>query len=333
MIKNKFAKSKVLLIIGIILIVVLATAGIGLFVLFSDTTLPAVLKYESGEVYVDNGKGYNQVSSDTNLKLNSKVKTGADGAATLVLFESSITDVEPNTEISIEKLVQESPKLKQTSGTTWNKFTSLSGMESMEIETPSTVATVRGTGYEVSMDGVKVSDGTVEVRAEGETYTLNEEDAVVKEKGKWQKRKLTQEEMEKMKKKLQKSIETLKQLRLAQIEKHKTLYEKAKQIANFTDEKRDRYFNQVDSGKRDPDQDFAMIKDRLPIKHPALEKIIAISKAIQKENKKIEKLESIKNKVAESETDLTSEEDLKDEEALNNQIDDETIDSDARNLI
>ena len=248
------------------------------FFAFANPIKKAVLKVDYGDVQVDNGNGYQPVTGTLELKENAKVKTG-QGSAILILFESSITIIDPDTEISVEDLVRESPKVKQDKGTTWNKFTALSGMKSFETEMPTAVAVARATGYELSLQAILVADGTVEVKADGTAVSVLAGNALVKE-ATWIQRPLTDEEKAGLLARLKKSVEVLKQLRLEVIEDHKVIYAAAKKAARFSDEQRDKYFADADAGLRDVEGDY----EKSPVKNEWTRQIADISLVIQGEN-------------------------------------------------
>ena len=85
-------------IIGIILISVIAVY----FYIFSSSIVPAQAHIESGEVLI-NGK----ISSGI-IKLKQKdiIETGENSYASVIIYESIVINLEPNTKISIEDLVK-----------------------------------------------------------------------------------------------------------------------------------------------------------------------------------------------------------------------------------
>jgi hypothetical protein len=106
------------------------------------------------------------------LSLEDKVRTKDDGSAVIVMYESILVELDANTEVSIEQLSKDKVKLNQQSGSTWNKFAAISGIKSFEVETPTTVATVRGTEFWVDMDSVGVDEGQVDATMKGKLLRL-----------------------------------------------------------------------------------------------------------------------------------------------------------------
>ena len=170
----------------------------------SDKIEPAFLTVESGTVQLDSGAGYNTVTGEVILSLNDKVKT-LDGTATITLYETIITELEPNTEVSISTLAENNVKINQNSGSTWSKFTTITGIDSYEVETPTTVATVRGTAFGVNVeeDAVLVGEGNVNVEKGGRVVSLNQFEKLI-ESGKT---RLTAADKQKILGKAKKNIE------------------------------------------------------------------------------------------------------------------------------
>ena len=251
---------------------------------FADPIQQAVLTVEYGDVQVDQGNGFGKVQGKLSLQENAKIKTG-EGSAVLILFESMVLVIDPQTEVSLDELVQEYPRVKQDNGVTWNKFTALSGMQSFSTETPTAVAVARATGYEVHLDSILVVDGAVEVTAD-KAYMVHGLTALVQEGPMWTMRNLTGEERARLVERLKKTAKILQELRMDIIEEHSLLYASAKKMAGFTDEQRDAYFAQVDYGERDINADY----QKSPVKHAVAQRVVALSKEIKKINALVNEL-------------------------------------------
>ncbi len=137
----------------------------------------AMLAVQSGEVFVNDSPA----SAGMELKEGDTVKTGAKSKASLVFFDSSILRLNENTEIVVKDIVSQGDKkvnLEQTAGQTWSRVLKISGIKEYSIETPNTVATVRGTGFAVSIgDGdtiIAVKEGKVLVAAMDENQVVAE---------------------------------------------------------------------------------------------------------------------------------------------------------------
>jgi uncharacterized cupin superfamily protein len=273
--------------IAFIIIGIIALIGLGSYFTFRSNVTSALLKVNSGNVMVDSGNGYESITGEVALGITDKVKTGEDGRATLVLFESFIQIIDPNTELSVEKLANENPKIKQAAGTTWNKFTSLTGMKSIEVETPTSVAIVRGTGYTVELDGIKVIDGTVQITTSaGDEFMVEAGRAAVFENGTWIERNLTAEEITSLIDRLKSTIPVLKDLRSRVISDNKFLIGIAEKAAGMSETELQNYLEETDNNLHDVQE----IYDQSPVKSKVVVRIAEITRAIQDENKLIANL-------------------------------------------
>jgi hypothetical protein len=163
--------SKKLLVILAVLAVIFA-AILGILLMFNFIELPrpvATLVVDSGTVQVKHGDGsWTDAASGMELNTKDSVKTLENSGASIIFFDSNIMRLDQNTEVSISSIVsQKSISFDQASGNTWSKISKASGIREYEVSTPTTVATVRGTGFAVKMaDGktdVLVGHGTVNV--------------------------------------------------------------------------------------------------------------------------------------------------------------------------
>ena len=139
------------IILGIAAVIIII-AIFGYFKITGSPTVAAFLNIYKGNVQVDHGSGWTSAQDGMNLAEQDHVKTLQDSEAAVVLHESVIVNLAPDTELFIKDLTKEHMKVEQPSGSTWNKFTGIAGVEGYSVETPTTVATVRGTGFEVNMD-------------------------------------------------------------------------------------------------------------------------------------------------------------------------------------
>ncbi len=133
----------------------------------------AILAVHSGEVLVNDKSAI----AGQELKVGDIIRTLA-GKASVVFFDSSVLRLDENTEVAVKRLSKSSVSLKQASGQTWSRILKVSGIQDYKIETPTTVATVRGTGF-----GVKVADGDTKIVVkEGKVHVASyEEDKMVAE--------------------------------------------------------------------------------------------------------------------------------------------------------
>lgn len=144
----------------------------------------AQLVVETGTVEVKTSGGeWSEAVNGTFLYQLDSVKTGDNSSALVILFESSIIRLDSNTEIMLQELIQEegetSVKISQEEGRTWNTVLKMSGIDDYEVQTPTTVASVRGTTFDINVQQngttiVSVIKGMVNVTTtdEGTEYTV-----------------------------------------------------------------------------------------------------------------------------------------------------------------
>jgi hypothetical protein len=137
-----------------------------------EDEIKAQLIIESGEVQVKTAGGaWTTADNGMDLYESQSVKTGDNTSASIILFKSSIIRLDNNTEVTIRTLIEEDEtniEIEQNSGRTWNTISKISGIDNYEVQTPTTVASVRGTSFGVYYlaDGnisVAVGNGTVNV--------------------------------------------------------------------------------------------------------------------------------------------------------------------------
>lgn len=159
------------LIVFVILLVVGSVAGyfgykaIGKRVKELIPPQPTTLTIDKGTV---TGKSGSMVSGAI-LNDGDLIKTGEASAATIVLPNGSETRLDENTSLTITA-TGDSVSLFQNLGRSWSRVVKLSGAkESFEIETPTAVATVRGTAFATTVLGedstIDTDEGQVEVAA------------------------------------------------------------------------------------------------------------------------------------------------------------------------
>jgi len=116
---------------------------------------------------VNSGNSWATATSGMQLSADYSVRTGADGDAVVIFFGASALRLGPNTEIRLSEILTNFTSIELSNGQTWSRILKVSGIEEYEIETPTTVATVRGTGFAVVVRGndtdVTVGDGSVNV--------------------------------------------------------------------------------------------------------------------------------------------------------------------------
>jgi len=273
-------------IVGALVIILL----VSFFMLTGSSTRVAFLTVEAGDVQVDLGNGWESAKNGMALKLDSLVKTGANGAASIVMYESAIVSLAENTEVMIAELGKENVKIKQNSGSTWNKFTGLSGIKGMEVETPTAVATVRGTSFAVTMDGVLVAEGKVDVEflATGEVIQLVDGQKVTIVDGEMILSDLTPEEREHVLVSMGKQLDAMKSLRMEEIEKHPAAVGMVKKMYGLSDADIEQKLQDIDEGRLSEDE----LAEKAPFDLESLEKVVMLTKQIKKQQEMMEAFEA-----------------------------------------
>jgi hypothetical protein len=154
--KNNNRKKSYLVFVLIIIIIAITAIGIFWFVTSSDDVIKAQLIVEFGSVQIKHQGGeWQQAENGVLLKQSDAIKTGNNSSASVILFESSIIRLDNSTEIKLEQIIhlaeETNVMIRQESGRTWNTILKISGIDSYEVQTPTTVASVRGTTFYVEI--------------------------------------------------------------------------------------------------------------------------------------------------------------------------------------
>ena len=168
-----------MVIVAIIAIVVIVGIIISAFLWLGYISPPsnvATLIIEKGNVEINSGNSWITAKNNSQLKEKDSIRTLENSRVNIVFFESSVIRLDENTEISLEKLdeTKRSIQLLQNSGTTWNKVLKLSGVSSYEIQTPSAIATVRGTSFAINVKGNETNISLVNGSLQVNSYELIE---------------------------------------------------------------------------------------------------------------------------------------------------------------
>ena len=132
------------------------------FLTQSHDGLNAQLVINSGTVMIKHhGESWDVAQNGMLLHQSDSLKTENNSSASIILFKSSIIRLDSNTEVMIMELIRKAEEtnvtLKQDVGRTWNTILNISGIDNYEVHTPTTVATVRGTTFVIT---VQVDGGT-----------------------------------------------------------------------------------------------------------------------------------------------------------------------------
>jgi len=166
----------VLKTLGIIILIIVVVIGAGIaYFIMPAKTAAAVLYIKQGAVEVKTNGEWGAAQNQIKLKLGDSVRTLDDGIASVIFYDSSVIRLDSGTSITIQNLESNSIYVKQETGKLWTKLLMLAGVETkFEVETPTTVATIRGTafGTVIGADStdIIVSQGIVKVKS----YELKE---------------------------------------------------------------------------------------------------------------------------------------------------------------
>ena len=275
----KAEKKKKKPILWVVLILIIAIIGFVVSSLFVSATTAAILYVESGTVQVDAGSGWQAAQDEMELKLDYKVKTSAGSSASIALYEGEIIRLSENTEVSISELTKESVKINQSSGSTWNKITKISGIKDYSVETPTTVATVRGTGFGVLIGGetnLLVGEGIVNFVYGSDQADVNAGEKAVTGNS-IDKSALTAEDLAWIAGQKDKDIEILRKLRLREIYKKQMVVEAIKMAAKVDDEGIKQALTDIDEGKLNEKE----LIEKSPVQLPSIDKVMQLTQKIK----------------------------------------------------
>jgi len=269
--KKKKSHKKLYIALGIVAIIVIVLLVMFVLPLISKSE-PAVLIIDKGSVEINHGSGWSPAASGIALRANDAVRTLTDSQASIIFFGSSAVRLDQNTEVKISELLADKENTKvslnQESGRIWNKVTKLSGFEDYSIETPTAVATVRGTGFDskvtgkdsditliegkLAVDSIKKEDGKKTIVS---SIELNENEAAkVEEKALDKIQKSAAVEDDWIKGNKQKDSKFLEDIKQKLRSKYATYISIAKAQYGLTDADLDKYFDEYMAGKISSEQ-------------------------------------------------------------------------------
>jgi hypothetical protein len=173
-----FARRLVLSGLVVAVAIVVAALLIVKFVLLGSSPAQAsftTLSVISGTVEVrDEGAGdFRPAEDGETLDVGDRVRTGADSRALITFFEGSTLEMEPETEVTMERLEGQEEggfftQIGQSLGVTWHRVVEFTDPRSAyEVDTPSAVAAVRGTLFQAGVGAFDVFAGKLAVHAHG----------------------------------------------------------------------------------------------------------------------------------------------------------------------
>lgn len=167
--------------LAIILLLMAIIGGLFLYNFLNKKPVKDVLLLkENGlvEYRNNNEQSYTGIEGDEITVANgTSIKTGSDGQAHILFNNNSILSINKNSEIKINfETDQKNINIDQLAGNTWSRVKALSGNESFTINTPTALASVRGTKFGVSLDqdnpqnvsGVYTIESKVGVKPKGD---------------------------------------------------------------------------------------------------------------------------------------------------------------------
>ncbi len=142
------------LIIAVLVIIIFCIIGFVWLTSNPDAEAKAQLVIESGTVQIKHAEeSWTSAQNGTLLYPSDFVKTGDNASAIIVLFKSSVVRLDSNTEVMLQEILEQegetSVTIKQDSGRTWNTVLKISGIDNYEVQTPTTIASVRATAFVV----------------------------------------------------------------------------------------------------------------------------------------------------------------------------------------
>ena len=199
------SKNKKTLIFAVIIILILVIMVIFAFFPKQKEKIEVKIHVESGLVKINE----NSIVEESGLKEGDIIETGEDGYARVILYNSIIIALNPNTVIRMDDIAKEHPKVSQERGTTWSTFLSILGVNDYTIKAGNSVASVRGTFFGYNKNKIIVGSGIVNFSIDGKEFVVNELEVVEKINGKIVKRGVNRDELEIVKINMERTLKEL----------------------------------------------------------------------------------------------------------------------------
>lgn len=280
----------------LILIIILIPLALLAVLLTPNSQTPAFIQSSSGIVEVDQGAGYLPAAEGMELSESDKVRTGVDSTAIIVLYEHIIIRLEGDSEVAIAELSDDNQMVRQESGSVWTKVARLGGKEDYVLSTPTTTATVRGTGFRVQINitpgvdySLLVGEGSVQADdlwcyVRSDTLPDPRCGNIVRDRtkfvlinGTYVEQNLTDEDYAAIREQLQLEIAVLQDLRLRAALKNDLAMSIARNTYGATDEDVAEFLIDIDEGRRSEDA----VRENAPIETADLERFFAYNAAIR----------------------------------------------------
>lgn len=271
-------KKRLKIIIPIAILIIIAVIFLVIYMsLVSSKTIDAQLNIEQGTVLLNGEKVTDEFIE---LKKGDVIETSDDGLANIILYESIVINLEPNTKINLDDLTKENLEVSQEGGETWNQVTNLFGIESYTIKAGNSVASVRGTEFGLTEEKIFVNEGEVDYEINGQKFRVAKGKVIEKIKEEIKQRDLKPEEINKIRLHKQRAIQHLKRLRMDEIRKHEKVVNIIKKKYNLSDEDIREALEKADRGEINL-RDY---QDKAPVKVESVEKIARITEKIRELN-------------------------------------------------
>ncbi|NQU99990.1 MAG: FecR domain-containing protein [Parcubacteria group bacterium] len=187
-------------ILILFIVISLISIGIGsVFAMTKEVSLPKLNVFiisVKGDATIkkNNSEEWIKLEKDQELFFGDEIKTGQDGEVAINFYDTSVSQIGPNSQISFDELFIDSENyaktkvsLSVTIGRVWSRIIKLGDKEAVfEVGSDKTVATVRGTtfDFEVTKEGI-ANINAVENIVEVSTIKVKEEiDQITGEKKK-----------------------------------------------------------------------------------------------------------------------------------------------------
>ncbi|GEM_PF-5749088 len=288
--ETRHNKKKWPIVLGIIFSVVIILAILLYFLVFHISTPIGTLNILSGTAQVDTGLGYATATDGMSLKQGYSIKTLDSSNARIVLLDSVILTLDPNSEIKLDTLGKNTV-VSLTSGDAWSKFM-LGDVQQYTVSVLGTTAVAYGTSFNTKIAGndviLTVSDGTVGFSNSVDNVQAPKGSKYIMSGGRITESSLTPEEKSAVVASMNNDLGAIKDLRFEMMQRNKAAYNQLKNMFNKTDDNVQKILDLIDNGELN---DTEMIS-KSPIKLPMLQKLGSIDTEVKKQQASISKLQA-----------------------------------------
>jgi len=271
------------IVVGVAVIIL-----IGIFLLYSASAqTQAILHIEEGTIQVNSGSGWETAVDNMQLSQKDMIKTLENSYGVILLDNSIVIQLEPETEISLEDLDPDNIQISESLGTVWIKFVSVTGIKSLSVETPNTLAIVRGTELGVSLEEVRVIKGDVEVQKGEESIFVNSGYKVVTTRDRLEKEPLSAQDVKIAFDVSEMNYKYLNIARLNEVRKNQMLYDFYTNKFNLNDVDVDYNLDQLDQM---PGPEYKETITKLPVKPRNVQRAIRLTEVIREDRKTLQPL-------------------------------------------